>query len=170
MELLSEALSGENLQDVSKKPKEMWLVDAAKIDTPQSIRLPEYKLSPLEGFVTGAIKGVQSLEDTFPALEIYGRKADLAIGGYFGANSQAMERKRLNLLTASRNLQAAQRERYQYLNESVTNQLSFGLGQGAVNYGTMLIGGFGVGTASRALGLSAARAAAAETVTGLAVK
>ena len=167
MELLSEALSGENLQDVSKRPIEMMLVDAAKIDTPQSIRLPEYKLSPLEGFVTGAIKGVQSLEDTFPAIEIYWNKAGLAFGGYFGASPQTVERKRLNLLTASRNLQAAQRERYQYLNESVTNQLSYGLGQGAVNYGTMLIGGFGVGTASRALGLSTARAAAAETAAGL---
>ena len=167
MELLSEALSGENLRDVSKKPKEMWLVDAAKIDTPQSIKLPEYKLNPLEGFVTGAIKGVQSLEDTFPALEIYGRKADLAIGGYFGASPQEMERKRLNLLTASRNLQAAQYERYQYLNENVTNQLSFGLGQGALNYATMLIGGFGVGTVARALGLGAAKTAIAETTAGL---
>lgn len=167
MELLSEALNGQQTQDVSQMPKEMWLVDANKIDTPQSIRLPEYKLGPLEGFVTGAIKGVQSLEDTFPALEIYGKKVDLAIGGYFGASPQEIERKRLNLLTASRNLQAAQNERYQHLNKRVTDQWSFGLGQGVVNYGTMLIGGFGAGTATRALGMTAAKAAAVETVTGL---
>ena len=169
MSILLEDAMRERQEQVEKMPKNITLRQAEDIDTMNSIlnAMPKYKASKTERFMSGLSTGIEGFADIAPAIEIYGRKADLAIGGYFGSTPETIERKQLNLATAMRNFQNAQRERYKYSRPEDTDSLAFGLGQGVVNYGTMLIGGFGVGTTSRALGLSAAKTAAAETAAGL---
>lgn len=169
MSILLEDAMRERQEQVEKMPKNITLRQAEDIDTMNSIlnAMPRYKASKTERFMSGVSAALEGFADVAPAIEIYGRKADLAIGGYFGASPETIERKKLNLATAMRNFQNAQRERFKYSNPEDTESLAFGLGQGAVNYGTMLVGGFGVGTTSRALGLSAAKTAAAETAAGL---
>lgn len=169
MSILLEDVMRERQEQVEKMPKNITLRQAEDIDTMNSIlnAMPRYKASKTERFMSGVSAALEGFADVAPAIEIYGRKANLAIGGYFGASPEEIERKKLNLATAMRNFQNAQRERFKYSNPEDTESLAFGLGQGAVNYGTMLVGGFGVGTTSRALGLSAAKTAAAETAAGL---
>ncbi len=169
MSILLEDAIRERQEQVDRMPKNITLQQAEEIDTMNSIleALPKYKTTSMQRFTAGVTTALEGFADVAPAIEIYGRKADLAIGGYFGASPETIERKQLNLATAMRNFQKAQQDRFKYTRSEDTDSLAFGLGQGAVNYGTMLVGGFGVGTTARALGLGAARTAAAETTAGL---
>lgn len=169
MSILLEDAMRERLEQVEKMPQNITLRQAEDIDTMNSIlnAIPKYKASKTERFMSGLSTGIEGFADIVPAIEIYGRKADLAIGGYFGASPETIERKQLNLATAVRNFQKVQQDRFKYTRAEDTDSLAFGLGQGVVNYGTMLVGGFGVGTTARALGMGAAKTAAAETAAGL---
>lgn len=157
MQTLEEQIRATQQKNIDKIPQNITLEQATRRDDLNSVlnALPSYKDNSLQRFAKGAITGLQSLNDVAPAVEIYGRQVDLAIGGYFGAKPKTIERKALNLSTAYRNLQAAQKERYKYSNPEDTNSLAYGLGQGAVNYGMMLLGSGATASAKVATGLVA---------------
>ena len=169
MQTLEEQVRNIQQQNLNKIPKNLTLEQAVRRDNMQSVlkALPSYKDNPMERFAKGAISGLQSMADVVPALEIYGQQIDLAIGGYFGAKPQTINRKALNLSTSYRNYQKQQQERYKYSNPEDVNSWAYGIGQGAFNYGLMLLGGGVVGGAAKTLGVSAASRVAATTAAGL---
>lgn len=156
-------------KQVDKMPQSITLEQATRRDDLSSIfqALPSYKDNSLERFAKGAISGFESMTDVIPSLEIYGQQIDMAVGGYFGAKPETINRKALNLATSYRNLQASQQERYKYSNPEDLNSWAYGIGQGAFNYGLMLVGGGLVGAGAKAAGASAAAQITAKTATGL---
>jgi hypothetical protein len=156
--------------DVSKMPKYLPLSEAEQIETTESIvnSIPEYSDSPFMRFIKGAYVGFDSLKDTLPSLELYGKTADLAIGGYFGASEETINRKAANIATIQRNLMANQKDRYAYLSKETTDSFAFGLGQGAANLLTMYATGGLAGGVAKGVGVSAAKAATAQTAVGIA--
>ena len=169
MQTLEEQVLQLQKKNIDKMPKSISLEQATRRDDLNSIleAMPSYKDNPMERFAKGAISGLQSMSDIVPSLEIYGQQVDLAIGGYFGAKPETIERKALNLATSYRNLQAKQQERFKYTNPEDANSWAFGIGQGAFNYGLMLVGGGLVGAGVKAAGASAAAKIAATSATGL---
>ena len=156
-------------KNVTQMPKSMPLNQATQIDNMQSVlnAIPTYKDNAMQRFAKGAIAGLEGMVDVVPAIKIYGQQANLAMGGYFGAKPETIERKALNLATSYRNFQATQQERYKYSNPEDTNSMAYGLGQGAFNYGLMLVGGGLAGGTAKALGATAAREITIKSAAGL---
>jgi hypothetical protein len=156
--------------DVSAKPKYLPLSEAEQIETAESVvnSIPEYSDSPFMRFIKGAYVGFDSLKDTLPSLELYGKTADLAIGGYFGASEETINRKAANIATIQRNLMANQKDRYAYLSKETADSFAFGLGQGAANLLTMYASGGLAGGVAKGVGVTAAKGAAAKTIAGVA--
>lgn len=170
MQTLEEQAYKTQNKEIDKFPKMgITLNDATMRDDVNSIAnsIPTYRSNPMSRFAKGAIAAYQSMYDIAPAIEIYGRQADIAIGGYFGAKPETIQRKALNLATSYRNFQAEQQKRYEYAVPEDLNSWAYGLGQGAFNYGLMLVGGGAVGGGVKALGATAAKQVAAKTAAGL---
>lgn len=153
----------ENLKDVidipqkseigDNPPTSMWLSDAASI-TNGNLHIPdyvyEYKRGAVTRFTTGVIEGIEAIEDVPEQVQIIGGQAQVALGGYWD-DQEMIKRGQMNISTAQRNLDAALMERYRYSSPEETGSFAYTLGGGAVNYGTMVLGG-GLGTAAKVLG------------------
>nr|DAI59741.1 MAG TPA: hypothetical protein [Caudoviricetes sp.] len=153
----------ENLKDVidipqkseigDNPPTSMWLSDAASI-TNGNLHIPdyvyEYKRGAVTRFTTGVIEGIEAIEAVPEQVQIIGGQAQVALGGYWD-DQEMIKRGQMNISTAQRNLDAALMERYRYSSPEETGSFAYTLGGGAVNYGTMVLGG-GLGTAAKVLG------------------
>ena len=140
----------ENLSDIQETKadepvKKMWLMDAVR-DEKLKINVPEdyyeYQRGFGSRFGSGVIQAVESIKDIPEQVEIFGDRTSYGFGGYFGDTPQDTDRKKLNLMTAERELLATQKERMQYLSSKETDTLAYDLGGGTVSYGTMLAGGY----------------------------
>jgi hypothetical protein len=169
--LLDEALKEGYNTDVAKMPKYLPLSTAKNIETVSAIRqnsnIPNYKTGTAERFLRGANQAIMQMDEILPSLQLYGETAQMSIGGYFGASEEFIDRKKLNILTAQRNIVAKQQERLQNVDAETADSWAFGIGQGAANFGLMLLGGGFAGAGAKALGATATKQIAAKTVAGL---
>jgi hypothetical protein len=148
---LTDAVDFEYPENEMAKPlKNITLSEADSTET--------FKFKPFEyerGAVTKTTKGVintiRDMQDLPEQVKIFGKRLSFGFGGYFGDTPEETERKKLNLITAERNLNEQQAERYKYTSPKETESLAYGIGGGVVNYGTMLIPAVGVGGALKAV-------------------
>lgn len=167
---LEEAL-GQINKNVDAMPKVMPLSQAEQIDTTESIlnAIPSYRDNKIERFAKGLYSGLDATRDLLPALELYGRNADLAIGGYFGASQEEVSRKAMNIATIQRNLIANQKDRSAYTSQETAESWAFGIGQGVANLLMMYASGGVVGGVVKGAGAVAAKTAAG-IATGVALE
>ena len=159
---LKDAVDFEYPENEMAKPlKNITLSEADSTET--------FKFKPFEyerGAVTKTTKGVintiRDMQDLPEQVKIFGKRLSFGFGGYFGDTEEETERKKLNLITAERNLNEAQAERYKYTSGREAESLSYGVGGGIVNYGTMLIPAGLVGGGLKAVGATAKAAKGAE--------
>lgn len=148
-------------QDMYKPLKHISLSEADSTET--------FKFKPFEyerGVVTktaqGVIDTIRDMQDLPEQVKIFGKRISFGFGGYFGDTPEETERKKLNLITAERNLNEAQAERYRFSSQKETESLAYGVGGGIVNYGTMLIPAGLVGGGLKAVGATAKAVKGAE--------
>lgn len=159
---LTDAVDFEYPENEMVKPlKNITLAEADSTET--------FKFKPFEyerGAVTKTAKGVintiRDMQDLPEQVKIFGKRISFGFGGYFGDTEEETERKKLNLVTAERNLNEAQAERYKYTSGREAESLSYGVGGGIVNYGTMLIPAGLVGGGLKAVGATAKAVKGAE--------
>lgn len=154
-------------KDISKPLKNITLSEADSIES-YKFKPFEYERGSVTKFATGVVNTIRDMQDMPEQLQIFGNRLSFGFGGYFGDTPEETERKRLNLITAERNLDAAQRERYQFSSGKEQESLSYGVGGGVVSYGTMLVSGGVVGGTAKVLGAGAKVAGALTEAAGIA--
>ena len=108
---LDDAVNFEYPENEMVKPlKNVTLSEADSTET--------FKFKPFEyerGVATKTAKGVintiRDMQDLPEQVKIFGKRLSFGFGGYFGDTEEETERKKLNLVTAERNLNEAQAER-----------------------------------------------------------
>lgn len=164
---LKDAIDFEYPENEMAKPlKNITLSEADSTET--------FKFKPFEyerGAVTKTTKGVintiRDMQDLPEQVKIFGKRLSFGFGGYFGDTEEETERKKLNLITAERNLNEAQAERYKYTSGREAESLSYGVGGGIVNYGTMLLPAGAVGGALKVAGKTAKAVSVGAEAAGL---
>ena len=164
---LKDAVDFEYPENEMAKPlKNITLSEADSTET--------FKFKPFEyerGAVTKTTKGVintiRDMQDLPEQVKIFGKRISFGFGGYFGDTEEETERKKLNLITAERNLNEAQAERYKYTSGREAESLAYGVGGGIVNYGTMLIPAGLVGGSLKAVGATAKAVSVGAEAAGL---
>ena len=154
-------------KDISKPLKNITLAEADSIES-YKFKPFEYERGNVTKFATGVVNTIRDMQDMPEQLQIFGNRLSFGFGEYFGDTPEETERKRLNLVTAERNLDAAQRERYKFSSGKEQESLSYGVGGGVVSYGTMLVSGGAVGGAAKVLGAGAKVAGALTEAAGIA--
>nr|DAE46842.1 MAG TPA: crystallin beta/gamma motif-containing protein [Caudoviricetes sp.] len=154
-------------KDIGKPLKNITLSEADSIES-YKFKPFEYERGSVTKFATGVVNTIRDMQDMPEQLQIFGNRLSFGFGGYFGDTPEETERKRLNLVTAERNLDAAQRERYKFTSGKEQESLAYGVGGGVVSYGTMLVSGGTVGGAAKVLGASAKVAGALTEAAGIA--
>lgn len=153
-------------KDMIKPLKNITLAEADSTET--------FKFKPFEyerGIATRTAKGVintiRDMQDLPEQVKIFGKRLSFGFGGYFGDTEEETERKKLNLITAERNLNEQQAERYRFTSPKETESLAYGIGGGVVNYGTMLISAGLAGGALKAAKVGAKAIGAGAEAAGL---
>lgn len=153
-------------QEMTKPLKNITLSEADSTET--------FKFKPFEyerGAVTKTAKGVintiRDMQDLPEQVKIFGKRVSFGFGGYFGDTEEETERKKLNLITAERNLNEEQAQRYRFTSQKEAESLAYGVGGGIVNYGTMLIPAGLTGAGLKALGATAKAVSVGAEVAGL---
>lgn len=164
MQTLESALEDDRSAEIGDNaPKEMFLADAISTTTGR-LKVPsdwfESESGNIENFVSGGIGYVRSLKDVPQNIRILYGEHQMALGGYF-ENAEMVKRGHANIQTAQRNLDRIMEERAMYApGQKDQESFSYGLGSGVVNYGMMLLGGYGIGGAAKLLGAGAKAAGA----------
>lgn len=153
-------------KDIGKPLKNITLSEADSIES-YKFKPFEYERGSVTKFATGVVNTIRDMQDMPEQLQIFGNRLSFGFGGYFGDTPEETERKRLNLVTAERNLDAAQRERYQFTSGKEQESIAYGVGGGVVSYGSMLVSGGVAGGAAKALGASAKVAGALTEAAGI---
>ena len=159
---LTDAVDFEYPENEMIKPlKNITLSEADSTET--------FKFKPFEyerGVVTKTAKGVintiRDMQDLPEQVKIFGKRLNYGFGAYFGDEPEEVNRKLQNLVTAERNLNEAQAERYKYTSGREAESLAYGVGGGIVNYGTMLLPAGAVGGGLKAAGMTAKAVKGAE--------
>lgn len=154
---LEEAIRQIN-NNVDTMPKAIPMSQAEQIDTTESIlnAIPEYRDNKIERFAKGLYAGLDTVRDVLPAIELYGKNAKLAIGGYFGDSEEEISRKAMNIATIQRNLMANQKDRAEYTSKETAESFAYGLGQGAANLLMMYASGGAAGAVAKSVAAKAA--------------
>ena len=153
-------------QEIDKPLKHITLSEADSIES-YKFKPFEYERGAVTKFATGVVDTIRDMQDLPEQLSIFGNRLSYGYGGYFGDTEEETERKKQNLLTAERNLEASQRERYRFTSGKEQESIAYGVGSGAVSYGTMLISSGLAGGAAKAVGMGAKAVGAAAEVGGL---
>ena len=101
------------------KPVKLYTMSEADKMSRMTFRPFEYDTR--SNFSKGLEIGVGELTDIPQEITLFGKRANLAIGGYFGDTPEELENKRINLITAERNLLETKRNRMQQ--NKVTKEL-----------------------------------------------
>ena len=136
----------------AKPPKVRTLFDVVKTgnysveDFKKSKELvaPEYESDMSTRIRAGLSRGVQDIKNIPQNVEIFGGQVEMAIGGWAGSEEK-VERGRSLIQTAKGELDAKEKAYYQSaipMSSKDYESLSFGVGQGIVNYGSMLATGY----------------------------
>ena len=156
MQTLENALEDDRPAEIGDEaPKQVFLSDAVATTTGR-LKVPsdwfETESGGLENFMSGGIGYVRSLKDVPQNIRILYGEHQMALGGYF-ENAEMVERGKVNIQNAQRNLDKIMEDRAVYApGQKDQESFSYGLGSGAANYGMMLIGGYGIGGAAKLLG------------------
>lgn len=153
-------------QEIDKPLKHITLSEADSIES-YKFKPFEYERGAVTKFATGVVDTIRDMQDLPEQLSIFGNRLSYGYGGYFGDTEEETERKKQNLLTAERNLEASQRERYRFTSGKEQESIAYGVGSGAVSYGTMLISSGLAGGVAKAVGMGAKAVGAAAEVGGL---
>lgn len=153
-------------QEIDKPLKHITLSEADSIES-YKFKPFEYERGAVTKFATGVVDTIRDMQDLPEQLSIFGNRLSYGYGGYFGDTEEETERKKQNLLTAERNLEASQRERYRFTSGKEQESIAYGVGSGAVSYGTMLISSGLAGGVAKAVGVGAKAVGAAAEVGGL---
>lgn len=110
-------------------------------------KMNKYTFKPFDydvrsDFSKGVSVGVGELSDIPQEVVLFGKRARLALGGYFGDTPEEFENKRVNLITAERNLQEAKQNRMleNKVSPEASESLSFSIGSNIPTFATMLLG------------------------------
>ena len=153
-------------QDMIKPLKNITLSEADSTET-FNFKPFEYERGTVTKTAKGIINTIRDMQDIPEQVKIFGKRMSFGFGGYFGDTEEETERKKLNLVTAERNLNEAQAERYKYTSPKETESLSYGIGGGIVNYGTMLVPAGLVGGGLKAVGAGAKAISTGAEIAGL---
>ena len=153
-------------QEIDKPLKHITLSEADSIES-YKFKPFEYERGAVTKLATGVVDTIRDMQDLPEQLSIFGNRLSYGYGGYFGDTEEETERKKQNLLTAERNLEASQRERYRFTSGKEQESIAYGVGSGAVSYGTMLISSGLAGGVAKAVGVGAKAVGAAAEVGGL---
>lgn len=153
-------------QDMIKPLKNITLSEADSTET-FNFKPFEYERGTVTKTAKGIINTIRDMQDIPEQVKIFGKRISFGFGGYFGDTEEETERKKLNLVTAERNLNEAQAERYKYTSPKETESLSYGIGGGIVNYGTMLVPAGLVGGGLKAAGAGAKAISTGAEIAGL---
>lgn len=153
-------------QDMIKPLKNITLSEADSTET-FNFKPFEYERGTVTKITKGVINTIRDMQDIPEQVKIFGKRISFGFGGYFGDTEEETERKKLNLVTAERNLNEAQAERYKYTSPKETESLSYGIGGGVVNYGTMLVPAGLVGGGLKAAGAGAKAISTGAEIAGL---
>lgn len=153
-------------QDMIKPLKNITLSEADSTET-FNFKPFEYERGTVTKTTKGVINTIRDMQDIPEQVKIFGKRISFGFGGYFGDTEEETERKKLNLVTAERNLNEAQAERYKYTSPKETESLSYGIGGGVVNYGTMLVPAGLVGGGLKAAGAGAKAISTGAEIAGL---
>lgn len=153
-------------QEIDKPLKHITLSEADSIES-YKFKPFEYERGAVTKFATGVVDTIRDMQDLPEQLSIFGNRLSYGYGGYFGDTEEDTERKKQNLLTAERNLEASQRERYRFTSGKEQESIAYGVGSGTVSYGTMLISSGLAGGVAKAVGMGAKAVGAAAEVGGL---
>lgn len=128
-----------NSEEIAKPVKLFTLSEADKMN--------KYTFKPFDydvrsDFSKGVSVGVGELSDIPQEVVLFGKRARLALGGYFGDTPEEFENKRVNLITAERNLQEAKQNRMlkNKVSPEASESLSFSIGSNIPTFATMLLG------------------------------
>lgn len=128
-----------NSEEITKPVKLFTLSEADKMN--------KYTFKPFDydirsDFSKGVSVGVGELTDIPQEVVLFGKRARLALGGYFGDTPEEFENKRVNLITAERNLQKAKQNRMleNKVSPEASESLSFSIGSNIPTFATMLLG------------------------------
>lgn len=164
---LKDAVDFEYPENEMAKPlKNITLSEADSTET-FDFKPFEYERGTVTKTAKGIINTIRDMQDIPEQVKIFGKRISFGFGGYFGDTEEETERKKLNLVTAERNLNEAQAERYKYTSPKETESLSYGIGGGIVNYGTMLVPAGLVGGGLKAAGAGAKAISTGAEIAGL---
>lgn len=128
-----------NSEEITKPVKLFTLSEADKMN--------KYTFKPFDydvrsDFSKGVSVGVGELTDIPQEVVLFGKRARLALGGYFGDTPEEFENKRVNLITAERNLLEAKQNRMleNKVSPEASESLSFSIGSNIPTFATMLLG------------------------------
>ena len=128
-----------NSEEITKPVKLFTLSEADKMN--------KYTFKPFDydvrsDFSKGMSVGVGELTDIPQEVVLFGKRARLALGGYFGDTPEEFENKRVNLITAERNLLEAKQNRMREnkVSPEASESLSFSIGSNIPTFATMLLG------------------------------
>lgn len=110
-------------------------------------KMNKYTFKPFDydvrsDFSKGVSVGVGELSDIPQEVVLFGKRARLALGGYFGDTPEEFENKKVNLITAERNLLEAKQNRMleNKVSPEASESLSFSIGSNIPTFATMLLG------------------------------
>ena len=128
-----------NSEEITEPVKLFTLSEADKMN--------KYTFKPFDydvrsDFSKGVSVGVGELSDIPQEVVLFGKRARLALGGYFGDTPEEFENKRVNLITAERNLLEAKQNRMleNKVSPEASESLSFSIGSNIPTFATMLLG------------------------------
>lgn len=128
-----------NSEEITEPVKLFTLSEADKMN--------KYTFKPFDydvrsDFSKGVSVGVGELTDIPQEVVLFGKRARLALGGYFGDTPEEFENKRVNLITAERNLLEAKQNRMleNKVSPEASESLSFSIGSNIPTFATMLLG------------------------------
>ena len=128
-----------NSEEITKPVKLFTLSEADKMN--------KYTFKPFDydvrsDFSKGVSVGVGEIADIPQEVVLFGKRARLALGGYFGDTPEEFENKKVNLITAERNLQEAKQNRMleNKVSPEASESLSFSIGSNIPTFATMLLG------------------------------
>lgn len=128
-----------NSEEITKPVKLFTLSEADKMN--------KYTFKPFDydvrsDFSKGVSVGVGELSDIPQEVVLFGKRARLALGGYFGDTPEEFENKKVNLITAERNLLEAKQNRMlkNKVSPEASESLSFSIGSNIPTFATMLLG------------------------------
>lgn len=126
-------------EEIAKPVKLFTLSEADKMN--------KYTFKPFDydvrsDFSKGVSVGVGEIADIPQEVVLFGKRARLALGGYFGDTPEEFENKRVNLITAERNLLEAKQNRMleNKVSPEASESLSFSIGSNIPTFATMLLG------------------------------